>query len=61
MWSGRPALKARRIRWPSSVRIGMFIRFGFDDESRPVAVLAWPKDVCTRPLMGSTSWGNAST
>ena len=30
------AMKARRILRPSSVRTGMFCRFGSDDESRPV-------------------------
>ena len=30
------AMKARRILRPSSVRIGMFCRFGSDDDSRPV-------------------------
>ena len=29
-------MKARRILRPSSVRIGMFCRFGSDDDSRPV-------------------------
>jgi hypothetical protein len=33
------------MRWPSSLRIGMFIRLGFEDESLPVAVLAWPNEV----------------
>ena len=34
------ATKARRILRPSSVRIGMFCRFGSDDDSRPVVVAA---------------------
>ena len=37
MVSGDPATNAWRIRRPSGVRIGMFWRFGSDDESRPVA------------------------
>ena len=34
------ATKALRILRPSSVRIGMFCRFGSDDDSRPVVVAA---------------------
>ena len=34
------AMKARRILRPSSVRTGMFCRFGSDDDSRPVVVAA---------------------
>ncbi len=34
------AMKARRIFRPSSVRIGMFCRFGSAEESRPVVVAA---------------------
>jgi hypothetical protein len=33
-------MKARRMARPSSVRIGMFCRFGSDDDSRPVEVEA---------------------
>ena len=32
--------EARRILRPSSLRIGMFCRFGSDDDSRPVGVAA---------------------
>ena len=39
---------AARISRPSSVRIGMFCRFGFDDESRPVAAPVWLNVVCSR-------------
>ncbi len=28
----------------------MFCRFGFAEESRPVAVPVWPKVVCRRPV-----------
>ena len=34
------ATKARRILRPSSVRTGMFCKFGSDDDSRPVEVAA---------------------
>ena len=34
------AMKAVRIARPSSVRIGMFCRFGSEEESRPVVVAA---------------------
>ena len=39
LWPG-VAIKARRILRPSSVRTGMFCRFGSFDESRPVVVAA---------------------
>ena len=35
---------------PSSVRIGMFCRFGSVEDSRPVLVMAMAKPVCTRPV-----------
>ena len=38
----------------------MFCRFGFDDDSRPVAATAWLKDVWIRPSRGSTNRGSAS-
>ena len=43
------AMNARRISRPAAVRIGMFCRFGSDEESRPVAATVWRKEVCTRP------------
>ena len=54
-------MKAARISRPSSVRIGMFCRFGFVEESRPVAVPVWLKVVCRRPVAGLSSAGSAST
>lgn len=44
--------KASRIRRPSSVRMGMFWRLGEAEESRPVAVTSWLKDVWIRPVTG---------
>ena len=54
-------MKARRTRLPMSVRIGMFCRFGSLELSRPVEVMVWLNDVCTRPVLGSTSACSAST
>src|SRR2546427_798048 len=54
-------MNAARISRPSSVRIGMFCRFGFDDDSRPVAAPAWLKLVWMRPERTSISSGSAST
>ena len=53
-------MNARRISRPSSVRIGMFCRFGSLLLKRPVAATAWLNDVCTRPVCGLTSCGSAS-
>jgi hypothetical protein len=39
----------------------MFMRFGFVDDSRPVAATVWSNVVCTRPSAGSVSGGSAST
>ncbi len=39
------ATKARRMRRPSSVRIGMFCRLGSDEDRRPVVVAAREKEV----------------
>ena len=47
------------MRWPSSVRTGMFCRFGLVEESRPVAATAWLKRVWMRPS-APTSSGRAS-
>ena len=55
-----PATNARRIRRPSGVRIGMFWRFGSDDDSRPVAATAWWNVVWRRPS-AAISVGSAST
>ena len=49
------------MRRDSSVRTGMFWRFGSWEESRPVAAPAWLKVVWMRPSAGSTSSGSAST
>ena len=53
-------MNARRISRPSSVRIGMFCRFGSLLLKRPVAATAWLNDVWTRPVAGFTSCGSAS-
>ena len=37
------------MRRPSGVRIGMFWRFGSDDDRRPVEATAWWNVVCSRP------------
>ncbi|MFB9309672.1 hypothetical protein ACFFRL_10785 [Agromyces hippuratus] len=37
-----PCRNALRMRRPSSVRIGMFCRFGSFDDMRPVAAPIWP-------------------
>ena len=56
----RGATKQERIGRPTSVRIGMFCRFGLALESRPVAVAVWLKVVWSRPLSGWISSGSAS-
>ena len=43
------ATKALRIERPSSVRIGIDWRFGFEVDRRPVAATVWLKCVCSRP------------
>ena len=43
------ATNARLISRPSSVRTGMFCKFGSSDESLPVAVAVWSKRVWMRP------------
>ena len=45
------ATNAERISRPSSVRIGIACRFGFDVESRPVAATAWLIVVCRRAVL----------
>ena len=55
-----PATNARRIRRPSGVRIGMFWRFGSDDDRRPVAATAWWNVVWRRPS-AAIRVGSAST
>ena len=45
---------------PSSVRIGMFWRFGSCDEMRPVSATTWLKVVWMRPVRGEISGGSAS-
>jgi hypothetical protein len=57
---GVSATNARRMRRPRGVRIGMFCRFGSDDDRRPVAATAWWKVVCRRPS-AAISVGSAST
>ena len=59
-WPGG-ATNAARMRRPSAVRTGMFCRFGSELDSRPVAVTVWLKEVWSRPVVGSTSAGSAST
>ena len=59
-WSSSRATNALRMNLPRSVRIGMFCRFGSDDESRPVSVNACAYVVCTRPW-SSINVGNLST
>ena len=44
------AMKQLRIWRPSSVRIGMFCRFGSVLDRRPVVVAVWLKVVCRRPV-----------
>src|SRR6266702_6132402 len=53
-------MKARRIRRPSSVRIGMFCRLGSNEARRPVLVDASANEVCTRCVRGCTKPGSAS-
>jgi hypothetical protein len=48
------------MRRPSSVRTGMFWRFGLLDESRPVAATSWLNEVWMRPVAGLTSVGSES-
>jgi hypothetical protein len=38
----------------------MFCRFGFEEDSLPVAATVWLKEVWRRPSFGSTSLGSAS-
>ena len=54
------AMKAARMRRPSSLRIGMFCRLGSELASRPVTATACEKLVCTRPVRGFTISGNLS-
>ena len=44
------AINAARISRPSSVRMGMFCRLGFTDDSRPVADPAMLNVVCSRSV-----------
>src|SRR6185312_15673898 len=53
-------MKQARISRPSSLRIGMFWRFGFVLDRRPVVVAVWLKVVCSRPVLGRMSSGSAS-
>ena len=48
-------MKAARISRPSSVRMGMFCRLGFEEERRPVAAPVWLKVVCRRPVAGGSA------
>jgi hypothetical protein len=50
-------MKASLIFRPSSVRAGMFCRFGLAEDSRPVAVIVWLKLLCILPVMGFISFG----
>ena len=58
-FSGSAGTNAPRTMRPSSVRTGMFCRFGSEEERRPVAVTVWLYEVCTRPSP-ATSSGRAS-
>ena len=49
------ATKASRIVIPSFVLIGIFCKFGSDDESLPVEVTACWYEVCTRDLTSQIS------
>ena len=53
-------MKALRISFPFSSRIGIFCKFGLLELRRPVAVTVWLKEVCTLPVRGLMSWGSAS-
>ena len=46
------ARRRRGFRGPIRVRIGMFCRFGLEDDSRPVAAPAWLKVVCSALVRG---------
>ncbi len=52
--STRPggAMNALRISRPTSVRMGMFCRFGSDELSRPVAATVWLKLAWIRLVSG---------
>ena len=52
-------MKVSRICRPTSVRTGMFCRFGRFAESRPVAAVVCEKVVCRRPSSPISS-GNGS-
>ena len=54
-------MKPWRTFLPSSVRMGMFCKFGFCEAILPVTVPVWLKVVCTRPVLGFTWVGKAST
>ena len=54
------ATKQSRIWLPSSVRMGMFCRFGLELDRRPVEATVWLKVVCSRPVPGSTDAGSGS-
>ena len=43
-------MKALRISFPFSSRIGIFCKFGSLELRRPVAVTVWLKEVCTLPV-----------
>jgi hypothetical protein len=43
---------------PSSVRIGIACRFGFDVDNRPVEATVWLKFVCKRPSASEISDGS---
>ena len=53
-------MNALRISRPASVRIGMFWRFGSDEESRPVAATVCRNEEWTRPCASAIA-GRAST
>ena len=48
-------MKPRRISRPASVRMGMFWRFGSEDERRPVAATVWLNFAWIRPSASASS------
>ena len=53
-------MKQVRSLRPSSVRTGMFCRFGSEEDSRPVVVEASANEVWTRPVRCETAVTSAS-
>ena len=53
-------MKQVRSFRPSSVRMGMFCKFGSVEANRPVEAAASENEVCTRPVRGETAATSAS-